>query len=61
LLFAICLRKERKTEVFGKQRKKKARKAMADGETTVPMGLFIAQSGGDESVVVHWYAFYPWI
>jgi hypothetical protein len=33
---------------------------MADGETTVPMGLFIAQSEGDELVAVHWYEFYPW-
>jgi len=36
-------------------------KAMADGETIVPMGLFVAQSQEDESVTVHRYGFYPWI
>ena len=40
---------------------KKTRKAMADGEVTVSMGLFIAQDEEDESVAVHRYGFYPWI
>ena len=46
---------------MGGKKKKKAKKGMADGETTVPMGLFIAQSEVDESVVVRWCGFYPWI
>ena len=31
-------------------KKEKARTALADEETTVPMGRFIAQGGEDESV-----------
>ena len=43
LLLAICLEEERKTGFFG-WRRKKGKEAMADGEVTVPMGLFVAQS-----------------
>jgi hypothetical protein len=56
----MCSRKERETGVFG-WRRKKAKEALADGETTVPMGLFITQSEVDESVAMHWCGFYPWI
>ena len=38
---------------MGGSRKKKAREAVADGETIVPMGLFIAHGEEDESVAVH--------
>ena len=41
LLLAIYLEEEKETGVFG-WRRKKAKEAMADGEVTVPMGLFIA-------------------
>ena len=40
-MLAICLEEEKETRVFG-WRRKKAKEAMADGEVTVPMGLFIA-------------------
>jgi hypothetical protein len=52
---------ERETGVFGWRKRKKAKEALADGETIVPMGLFIAQNEVDKSVAMHWCGFYPCI
>ena len=57
-MLAICSEEERKTGVFG-WRRKKAKEAKADGEVTVPMGLFIAQDEEAELVAVRRYGFFP--
>jgi hypothetical protein len=57
-LLAIYLEEEKETGVFG-WRRNKAKEPMADGEVTVPMGLFIAQGEENESVAVRRYGFYP--
>jgi len=57
-LLAIYLEEEKETGVFG-WRRNKAKEPMADGEVTVPMGLFIAQGEENESVAVRQYGFYP--
>ena len=46
---------------MGGSRKKKAREAVADGETIVPMGLFIAHGEEDESVARTGAVFHPGI
>ena len=42
--------KKKEARVFGSLKKRKAKKALADEEATVPMGRFIAQGGEDGSV-----------
>jgi len=59
-LLAICSGEEGKARVFGGLRKKKAKGALADEETTVPMRRFIAQDWGDELVVCTGVAFTLW-
>jgi hypothetical protein len=46
--------------IFG-LKKGEGKGGYADGEVTVPMGLFIAQSEEDKSVAVRRYGFCPWI
>ena len=50
LLLAICLEEGEEARVFWSLKNKKAKRALADEETTMPMGRFIAQDWRDESV-----------
>ena len=60
-LVAGHLLERRKEDWVFSWRRKKAKEATADGEVTVPMGLFIAQGEEDESVAMRRHGFLPQI